>query len=118
MEIKEYQTKAMGTCLPESDNFCYMFFGLVEELGELAGKVSKHIRKDQVTIEGNELYVEQEEKDNIDAAMRKELGDVMWMVAGLATQMGWELDEVCLENLQKLADRAKRGKIDGSGDDR
>lgn len=118
MELNDYQERAMRTRLPESDNFCYMIFGLVEEVGELAGKISKNIRKDLANVNDNELYVVEEEKAAIEDAVRKELGDVMWMVAGLADELGWKLDDVCLDNLQKLADRANRGKIDGSGDNR
>ena len=32
--------------------------------------------------------------------------------------MGWELDDIARQNLQKLADRQQRHVIDGSGDNR
>ena len=132
MKLNEYQEKAMSTCLPSSDNFSYMMFGLVEEVGELAGKISKAIRKQQVSIGVDvELASQMREEDvfandiyflddasELRGAIKKELGDVMWMVAGLCNQIGWTLEEVCQENLDKLADRAKRGKIEGNGDDR
>jgi len=132
MEINEYQEKAMSTRLPSSDNFCYMMFGLVEEIGELAGKFSKGIRKgvcsvgldgelceqlDQEYVTANDVYFLDGEDEQREA-IKKELGDVMWMVAGLADEFGWSLEEVCIENLHKLADRARRGKIDGAGDNR
>ena len=50
--------------------------------------------------------------------MFKELGDIMWSCAQIAHRFGWSLDEVAQMNLAKLADRAKRGKIIGEGDDR
>lgn len=133
MELNEYQRAAMATRLPSSDNFCYMMFGLVEEVGELAGKVSKGIRKgissvgldgevcaqleDQDEARANDLYF-LDGADEQRAAIKKELGDVMWMVAGLADEFGWSLEDVCRENLRKLADRQKRGVVDGSGDNR
>lgn len=116
----------MSTCLPESDNFAYMFFGLVEEVGELAGKISKAIRKGKIGVgeidgkEGNEIYATCSEKEwnEFEDALRKEAGDVAWMLAGLCKVMDWDLESVCLENLEKLRDRAERGKIDGAGDNR
>ena len=122
----------MATRLPSSDNFCYMMFGLVEEVGELAGKVSKGIRKgissigldgelasqvEKEDVSSNDLYFFDKAEEQRDA-IKKELGDVMWMVAGLADEFGWSLEEVCRENLVKLADRQKRGVVDGSGDNR
>lgn len=133
MELNEYQRAAMATRLPSSDNFCYMMFGLVEEVGELAGKVSKGIRKgissvgldgevsaqleDQDEARANDLYF-LDGADEQRSAIKKELGDVMWMVAGLADEFGWSLEDVCRENLRKLEDRQKRGVVDGSGDNR
>lgn len=132
MELNEYQRAAMATRLPSSDNFCYMMFGLVEEVGELAGKVSKGIRKgissigldgelasqvEKEDVSSNDLYFFDKAEEQRDA-IKKELGDVMWMVAGLADEFGWSLEEVCRENLVKLADRQKRGVVDGSGDNR
>jgi hypothetical protein len=32
--------------------------------------------------------------------------------------MGWKLDDVARENLEKLASRQQRGVIDGNGDER
>jgi len=133
MTLNEYQQKAMSTCMPSSDNFSYMMFGLVEEVGELAGKVSKAIRKQQACIgvdgdlaaqmkkkdvAANDIYFIDENAEEIRDSMKKEIGDVLWMAAGIAKEMGWTLEEVCQANLDKLADRQKRGKIVGSGDNR
>lgn len=132
MELNEYQRAAMSTRLPSSDNFSYMMFGLVEEVGELAGKISKGIRKgissigldsevaEQMSpgdVEANDIYFLDAAEEQREA-VKKELGDVMWMVAGITDELGWSLEEICLENLRKLADRKARGKIDGCGDER
>ena len=45
MTLNEYQEKAMSTCMPSCDNMAYMLINLMSELGELAGKVSKPIRR-------------------------------------------------------------------------
>ena len=50
MELNEYQQQAMSTCMPSCDNFGYMFLNLVGEVGELASKVAKGIRKEEVFL--------------------------------------------------------------------
>ena len=50
--------------------------------------------------------------------MAKELGDVLWYVAQLATELDLDLDEIAARNLEKLLSRQRRGVLSGSGDDR
>lgn len=47
-----------------------------------------------------------------------ELGDVLWYVAAMARDIGWSLEDIADRNLSKLASRAQRGVLGGSGDDR
>lgn len=54
MTLNEYQQQAMTTCLPESENFAYMMLNLVGEVGEIAGKISKMIRKGQAAVIASE----------------------------------------------------------------
>ena len=112
----------MTTCLPESENFAYMMLNLVGEVGEIAGKVSKYIRKGQAKFEGNDLRLYAQGDDNAawdrESDLRKEAGDVLWQLAGLCTVMGWDLEDVARENLSKLADRKQRGVIASEGDNR
>jgi len=42
----------------------------------------------------------------------------LWYLSNLCTELYFNLDEVALQNLEKLKLRAARGKISGSGDDR
>lgn len=121
MELNDYQKRAMGTCMPASNNFSYMFLNLVGEVGEFASKVAKAIRKDNATIMENHitLWEQQCGKDLVfREEMRKEAGDILWQLSGLCKVMGWSLEEVAVENLEKLASRQERGKIDGEGDNR
>jgi len=122
LTLGEYQRAAMGTCLPESENFAYMMLNLVAELGELSGKVAKRIRKGRALVDGNELLPELDEvwEDwaEFESGLRSEAGDVLWQLSGLCSVLGWDLEEVARENLAKLADRRERGKIDGEGDRR
>jgi len=48
----------------------------------------------------------------------KELGDVLWYVANLAFELGYDLGDIAAINIQKLVDRQERGKIHGDGDNR
>jgi NTP pyrophosphatase (non-canonical NTP hydrolase) len=102
LRLTEYQDKAMETALPTALNPAYMIANLTAEAGEVAGKYAKWIRDGVQDEEG----------------MFQELGDVLWQVAGLATVMGWELDDVAYANLDKLASRKQRNALSGSGDER
>ena len=50
--------------------------------------------------------------------LEKELGDVLWYLAVFADNLGLKLDDIARHNLQKLADRYKRGTLKGAGDNR
>lgn len=50
--------------------------------------------------------------------LMKEAGDILWQLSGLCKEMGWTLEEVAQQNLDKLASRQERNKIDGDGDNR
>ena len=122
MTLNEYQEKAMQTCMPSCDNISYMLLNLVGEVGEFASKLAKDIRKENVKIENNELcftnkiaYGEGLERLE---EYKKEAGDILWQLCGVFSAMGWKANDVAKGNLDKLADRAKRGKIDGDGDNR
>lgn len=52
------------------------------------------------------------------AAMRKELGDILWYVSQVATEIGVELGDIARENIDKLRDRHERDVIHGDGDER
>lgn len=87
-------------------NLSYVGLGL-GEVGELQGKIKKLIR-DSGGVITPELI----------KPISKELGDVLWYVSEMATQLGLQLDEIAEENLSKLKSRKERGVLEGSGDDR
>lgn len=122
MTLNEYQEKAMVTCMPSCDNVSYMLFNLVGEVGELASKIAKDIRKGNVIMESNELcFTKQVGSGEIIERIeeyQKEAGDILWQLFGFFSAMGWKAEDVAIGNLDKLASRAKRGKIDGDGDNR
>ena len=120
MELNEYQEKAMSTCLPSCNNFAYMSLGLVSEVGELTGKVAKAVRKEEITLFGNDLYCGLKTPEDVGAELHKgligELGDVLWFVSGICNVLGLSLEDVAEANLAKLAERKKNGTIIGNGD--
>lgn len=122
LSLNEYQEKAMATCMPSCDNISYMLFNLVGEVGEFASKLAKDIRKGNVRIENNELIFTT--RITLTDALerleeyKKEAGDMLWQLFGVFSAMGWKANDVAVGNLDKLADRVKRGKIDGDGDNR
>jgi len=115
MKFDDYQKKALTTELMSRGGevnasdpaFVAKILGLVGESGEVAEKFKKIIRDKKGIIS---------EKDKIELA--KELGDVLWYLAVVADYLGVKLDDVAGNNLSKLADRKKRGKSRGSGDNR
>ena len=124
MTLNEYQEKAMTTCMRSCDNFSYMMLNLVGEVGEFASKVAKEIRKGNIEIGATGMpnkimpYMIEDDWWAKDEELMKEAGDILWQLSGLCRSMGWTLEEVAQKNLDKLASRALRGKIDGDGDNR
>ena len=123
MELKEYQEKAMTTCMDSSENFSYMFLNLVGEVGELASKVAKAIRKRQIYIgdkghRNDLLFDEFPTCIELEEEMMKEAGDILWQLSGLCSVMGWDLQKIADKNLDKLQSRKQRNVIDGNGDNR
>lgn len=120
LTLNEYQKKAMATCMESSDNMLYMMMGLCEEVGELQGKFSKGIRKKHIEATSLNNFrcfdMEYNEYEEWLELVQKEVGDVLWMVAGFCNVMGWSLEEVAKLNLDKLAARKAVGTIDGNGD--
>lgn len=121
MTLNEYQVKAMATCMPSCDNFSYMMLNLVGEVGELASKIAKAIRRGYVQIvDGRMIYnaVEYAEDETFRSDVEFELGDILWQWIGLCNVLGLDPDAVAQMNLDKLASRKNRGVIDGNGDHR
>ena len=113
--LAEYQAHAMRTAIyPDRlDNLLYPALKLAGEAGEVAEKVGKLMRDHGYSVGANfALTLEQKE------SIIKELGDVLWYVAALADELGYDLQYVGGGNLDKLTGRLFRGTLGGSGDDR
>ena len=100
MTFDEYQVKAKQTAIYDH-SVIYPTLGLCGESGEVAEKVKKHLR------DGTSLD-----------ELKKELGDVLWYLASIASDLNISLNDIALTNVEKLQSRMERGKIQGSGDNR
>ena len=109
MDFTTYQAKSRKTAGYPSIGHpvIYPTLGLVNEAGEVAGKIKKVFRD-----KGGEINEETRE------ALKAELGDVLWYIAQVATELNLSLDEIAEYNISKLYDRLERGKIRGDGDNR
>jgi len=108
VELSEYQRRSRLTAgYPREAWLAYPALGLAGEAGEVAEHAKKIIRDDEGRVSDERLE-----------AISKELGDVLWYVAQLATELQLDLDEIAAGNLEKLLSRQRRGVLHGAGDDR
>lgn len=109
MDFSDYQIKSRRTAnYPAIGHpVIYPALGLVNEAGEVAGKIKKVFRDQDGQI-SNETR----------QALKAELGDVLWYIAQVATELNLSLDEIAEYNIAKLYDRLERGRIQGDGDNR
>ena len=113
MEFNEYQQLSRKTAKypNKDDDFTYIALGLSGEAGEVSDKLKKHMRDDAI-FKPSQMSDEQKQE------LGKELGDVLWYLTQLATELGVELNDVAQNNIDKLYSRLERGKLGGSGDNR
>lgn len=93
MKISEYQEFCARAVLPatlEREPIVGFALGLAGESGEVVDDIKKKYYHGR-TIDPNHTI--------------EELGDVMWYVANIATQLGITLDEVIERNVDKLCTR-------------
>lgn len=98
-----YQQQARLTRL-ESANSAYAILNLGGEVGEVLSLMAKFER------DGPEM--------DFHDKLKKELGDVLWHIAAICDDFGFDLEDVASGNLEKLRDRQARNTLQGSGDNR
>ena len=104
MNFKEYQERCPDTWGGKARK-SRALIGISSESGEILEKLKKFLRGDFDSIYFKE-------------SLKKELGDVLFYISVTCTEYGFNLEEIAIANIQKLADRKKRGVINGSGDNR
>jgi NTP pyrophosphatase (non-canonical NTP hydrolase) len=111
MDFAEYEKLARRTATFTGKQkefvLAYLALGVAGESGEVAEKIKKIIRNDEGAIS--------EEKRE---SLKHEIGDVLWYLAMLSRELGFSFEEAADANVKKLADRAARGVIKSTGDQR
>lgn len=109
MEWYNYQEASRRTwqVVPMDHPIVYPTLGLVNEAGEVAGKIKK-IFRDKAGV------IAEEDRQ----ALKSELGDVLWYLTQICTELSISLESVAEYNIEKLLDRLDRDVINGSGDNR
>lgn len=85
----------------------YVMLKLPGECAEMSEHIGKAMRDDNFIL-----------TDERKAKIRKEVGDVFWYLIRACTHLGFDPNEILVENVSKLDSRLVRGTIGGSGDDR
>lgn len=96
MTLNEYQEAAARTINPElypEQQLHHALHGMAGEVGEIHSLFQK-------TYQGHEIDPEH---------LKKELGDLLWMLAEACTAMNWSLDDVAQANIAKLRTRYPDG---------
>lgn len=96
MTLNEYQKLAERTMNPNltpEQTEAHALYGLSAEVGEIHGIYQK-------VYQGHEMdYI----------ALTEEMGDVLWMLAELATVFGIRLEDIAIQNIDKLRKRYPGG---------
>lgn len=96
MDARSYQLQAARTINPglrRDEIEAHALWGLAAEVGELQGIYQKH-------YQGHPFEPEH---------AKRELGDILWMIAEYCTAMGWDMADVMQTNLDKLQSRYPDG---------
>lgn len=108
MNFNEYQQKAISTAIyPKKYSVMYPAMGMAGECGEVINKVKKVYRDNDGTFD-----------EEIRKKIADEIADVLWYIATLANDLGYDLESLAIQNIEKLSSRKERGVIGGSGDNR
>ena len=106
MNFWEYQNQSSRTLnknrsmAEQLSNYC---MGLSGESGEVVDELKK------VLFHGHDLNIDE---------IEKELGDVLWYVAAIATTLGIELNQIAHKNVEKLKGRYPDGFFEKDSIDR
>ena len=117
MNFKKYQKIIKKTAIfPSEIGMAYCAMGLTGEAGEVADKIKKLYRDDELhTLDAvTKMILIDERKHDI----AKELGDVLWYITAMANEIDMSLEEIAQMNYDKLLKRRETNTLHGSGDNR
>ncbi|MDO4528746.1 MAG: nucleoside triphosphate pyrophosphohydrolase family protein [bacterium] len=96
MTGNEYQrlaARTINTALTAAETEAHALYGMAAEVGELQGIYQK-------VFQGHPFD---------EGHVKKELGDIIWMVAEYCTASGWDLGDIMQLNIDKLRVRYPAG---------
>lgn len=96
MKLNEYQRLAqrtMNRTLSHEETSRHALHGMCAEVGEIHGLYQKF-------YQGHEMDAEH---------VKKEVGDLLWMIAEFCTVNGWKMGDIARMNIDKLKARYPEG---------
>ena len=96
MNINMYQQLAARTINPaisHIETLLHALHGMSAEVGEIHSIYQK-------SYQGHEVD---------DDDLKAELGDLLWFCAEYCTAQGWDMEQVCVKNIEKLRKRFPKG---------
>lgn len=120
MKLNEYQ-KIANTFATKDLPDDYAFTNGASEMGETMGKFAKYQRKNAVSLIGAIAECKHPSSESgveLRYDVKKELGDELWQLQRKAAVCGFTLEELAVDNIEKLSGRLERDTICGSGDER
>jgi len=128
MTLDDYQMMALKTAIYPGRGtplgLAYVALKMNGEAGEFAEHVGKAMRDDGLMFtgvaysDGSGGATVGKLKDERRELLIKEVGDVLWYLAAACHELGIALEDAAEINLAKLASRAERNTLQGSGDNR
>ncbi len=113
------QITESGQTIQQVSDLTIKGFDLVAQPSDPNGQVVESQRpqeKKKMNLE--ELLKFLAEKPEMKEAIIMEVGDTLWYISALATELGVPLEDLAYKNIEKLTGRKIRGTIGGSGDNR
>lgn len=92
-EYQELSTRTMNKNLAKEETLRHSLFGLCAEVGEIHSIYQK-------VYQGHKISTDE---------LKKEIGDVLWMLAELCTINGWWMGDIAHMNIEKLKKRYPYG---------
>jgi len=104
MDFNEYQDLAADTAVHPggNDGIVYLALGLGGEAGEVQESVKKWQRGQGAMGELDEEHLD---------GVEHELGDVLWYLARLADELGYDLEDIAEMNREKLVARQDANEL-------
>jgi NTP pyrophosphatase (non-canonical NTP hydrolase) len=127
LSFKQYQILSRKTAVypKRGRNINYPILGIIEEVSETNAKLLEYViglYGASGNVSGHGKRIDRDDggfllPERIEL-VEKELGDILWYVSAICSEMGIKLSNVAQGNLEKLSNRKEEGTLHGQGDNR